>query len=78
MKDLERRQMFIDIQKAVDEKKRVSFNYNDTVIDITEANIAFSKGDKVDYLQVIDEYTIRFFNFNIIEVITIEKESEES
>ena len=78
MKELERRQMFIDIQQAVDEKKRVSFKCNDTVIDITGANIAFSKGDKVDYLQVIDEHTTRFFNFNMIEVITIEKESEES
>jgi len=78
MRKLERRKMLIDIQKAVDEKKRVSFKCNDTVIDITETNIAFSKGDNVDYLQVIDEYTTRFFNFNMIEVITIEKESEES
>lgn len=74
MKNLDRRQMFIDIQTAVDDGKTVSFKYNDTVIDITGADIAFSKGDKVDYLQVIDGDTTKFFNFNMIEVITIEKD----
>ncbi|WP_115705794.1 hypothetical protein [Legionella sainthelensi] len=78
MNEFERKQMLVDIQKAVDEKKRVSFKLNDTVVDITETNIAFCKGDKVDYLQIIDEYNIEFFNFNMIEYFIIEKESEVS
>lgn len=70
--------MLIDIQNAVDKKKKVSFKCNDTVVDIPETNIAFCTGDKVNHLQVIDGYTIQFFNFNMIEYFIMEKESEVS